>query len=346
MSDEIINKHESDNSLPLIENKNNRFDTMSNNSYSFSVISPNSGLNTPVSERSMIDLHKKKSTTSRRRRMMLVSDINIKFTKRENIDKKIIRKFKNYLKENMTIEELKGEFWFSFIKLNLFPPMKFKEGEDIIEFKSFNTKYMLWLFKHKHSVELYQKFINHRFHDIVELFTTKYSCITSTEMNSLKDYIKRLAIIFNSSELNVDDEKGNETEEEFEMPLTKHDTKFTKLETIIETKADLKKSGFSTKMDMLFNFDNLAESEQFKPLEVLTPMANKKNEMPGMYYDAPTKTKINYPGTGQSFGSTQNSLNLTYFNSGDLFANAVGSSFFSFSKKNSFNEEKEMFFDL
>jgi len=55
------------------------------------------------------------------------------------------------------------------------PPMKYKDITESIEFKSFNTNYMVWLLTHKGSVELYNNFINERQEDVADTFIAKYN---------------------------------------------------------------------------------------------------------------------------------------------------------------------------
>jgi hypothetical protein len=131
-------------------------------------------------------------------------DFSVKFTKRENIDKKILRRFRKFLKDNHKKSSLSYElmnlnkiFWNKFIADNLLPPMKYQVEN--VEYKSFNTNYMVWLMSHKGGVDLYEKFINEHFDEILSMFITKFSLKEGEELQQLRMYIKNLASIFNSA---------------------------------------------------------------------------------------------------------------------------------------------------
>jgi hypothetical protein len=130
-------------------------------------------------------------------------DFTVKFTKRENIDKKILRRFRKFLKDNhkksilYEVMNLNKIFWNKFIQDNLLPPMKFQPEN--VEYKSFNTNYMVWLMSHKGAIELYEKFINEHFEEILNMFVTKFNLMEGEELQQLRMYIKNLAAIFNSA---------------------------------------------------------------------------------------------------------------------------------------------------
>jgi len=95
------------------------------------------------------------------------------------------------------------EFWGHFIGENLLPPMKYKELTEEIEFKSFNTNFMIWLFSHTGSNELYDLFYSDQSDELLEIFTLKYK-ISQDEVVQLIHYLKNISIIFCSLK---DDEK-------------------------------------------------------------------------------------------------------------------------------------------
>jgi len=153
-------------------------------------------------------------------------DFNIKFTKRENIDKKILRTFRKFLKEKLKkngvnwyalgLNTAQKEFWINFIGENLMPPMKYKDVTECIEFKSFSTNYIVWLLSHKGSVELYSYFINEKHEDVAGTFISKYNLKSSEEVQQLNSYIKSFAYIFNSAKENYDDKEESKVENEEE----------------------------------------------------------------------------------------------------------------------------------
>ena len=79
------------------------------------------------------------------------------YIKRSYLDKKIVRKFKLFIKKGKydgnKIQNL--SFWIIFSNENLLPPVRI-EG---VEYKSFNTNYLLWLFNKKGAAEMYEMFL-------------------------------------------------------------------------------------------------------------------------------------------------------------------------------------------
>ncbi len=94
-----------------------------------------------------------------------LKEFNQKFIKREYIDKKIMRKFRKYLKKEWSIIEKEvdnKEFWSRFIKENILPPFKFfvPETKNTHEFKTLSIKFLKWFFAIRDSKKLYRIFIN------------------------------------------------------------------------------------------------------------------------------------------------------------------------------------------
>lgn len=133
----------------------------------------------------------------------LLKNFKPKFTKRENVDKKILRKYKQYLKDkyktkSINIQNEDKHFWVMFINGNLFPPMKYREvsSNDQIDFKSFNTKFMAWLFSKIGAIQLYEDFIKHKLEEVLEFIVQDYNVREKEEIDQLKYYITNLALIF------------------------------------------------------------------------------------------------------------------------------------------------------
>jgi len=101
------------------------------------------------------------------------------------------------------MNQIQKEFWGHFIGENLLPPMKFKELAEEIEFKSFNTNFMIWLFSHTGSNELYDLFYSDQSEELLEIFTLKYD-ICQDEIIQLIHYLKNISNIFSALK---DDEK-------------------------------------------------------------------------------------------------------------------------------------------
>ena len=137
-----------------------------------------------------------------------LKEFQFKFTKRENIDKKILRKFRKFLKEQYKKNQINvinilsnNKFWSDFVSLNLLPPFSYIIEEK--EFKSFNTGYMCWVFEHPNSIELYNIFIKPNYQYLINHFETKYHLNQNDdEYNQLKTYINTLAVVFGTGQAN------------------------------------------------------------------------------------------------------------------------------------------------
>lgn len=147
---------------------------------------------------------------------------NPKFLKKENIDKKIFRRFRNYVKKlyKKQSEELifskNREFWKIFSKKNLLPPMKLVYNEETIQYKSFNTNYLIWLFNQEGSVELFKKFSKEEGENVINNFVKEYKLLQSSEsgiIEKLKQYLNKIPEIYNyvppTSNIQLNEEKEN-----------------------------------------------------------------------------------------------------------------------------------------
>ena len=133
-----------------------------------------------------------------------------KYIKRETIDKKIIRTFKNYVvkeyKEhrlelnNVTMDH---DFFINFINGNLLPPIDFYDATtgEYIKFNSFNCSYLLWFFSKKGVKEIYGNFINEKGKDFINSLSDYYE-ISSEEKTQLNNYIFNFPFIFDISLVN------------------------------------------------------------------------------------------------------------------------------------------------
>ena len=154
---------------------------------------PNSSINGKESIKSYkLDSRKKK-----------IKEFKFKLFKRENLDKKILRKFKKFLKA-----ELKGEndieiknfinnngFWLDYISMNLMPPF-FYEKENI-SFKSFNTQYLCWLFEHKFSLELYNIYIKTNYEKLLPIIKKAYNLDeNSDDFILVQTYLNTMPLIY------------------------------------------------------------------------------------------------------------------------------------------------------
>ena len=133
---------------------------------------------------------------------------NPKFLKKENIDKKIFRRFRKFVKayylENKSspIFSKNAFFWKKFYTKNLLPPVKIiSNNGEIFEHKSFNTQYLIWLFNQEGTTELFQLFIQKESENIINNFINEYNLLKSSEdgiIEKLKHYIIYIPEIYDS----------------------------------------------------------------------------------------------------------------------------------------------------
>ena len=133
-----------------------------------------------------------------------------KYIKRETIDKKIIRNFKNYVvKENkekrLEINNINMDqnFFINLVNGNLLPPIDFIDGitGEVIKFNSFNCNYLLWFFSKKGVKEIYMNFINEKGKEFINTLSQHYE-ISPEEKNQLNNYILNFPFIFDLSLVN------------------------------------------------------------------------------------------------------------------------------------------------
>ena len=150
-----------------------------------------------------INMHKQKLPYSRR--------FNPKFTKRENLDKKIVRKFRKFLKEyywkNPQIFDIctNKEFWLKFVNEDVFPPSSFTYLGQSYHFKSFNTSYICWVFSQKNSEYYFSIFVKEKgktvYKSIYEKYWRKINELSDNDKievsKHLEFYIYSFAYIFN-----------------------------------------------------------------------------------------------------------------------------------------------------
>jgi hypothetical protein len=175
-------------------------------------------------------------------------EFNPKFLKKENIDKKILRKFRNFVKSFMendlsakiysrigckddlqkaiAVEYEKFKdlvFLKKFYKQNLLPPMSYSDDSNniTIEFKSFNTNYMLWLFSQEGIGEIYKLFSNNLGNEILNDFVQSYILDIVNKkgevgiIQTLKDYIFSIEKIYTTSKC-----KNNTKKKPINFPST------------------------------------------------------------------------------------------------------------------------------
>jgi len=163
-----------------------------------------------------------KSNYKEKVKIPFLKKFNPKSIKREEIDKKIIRKFKKYLKEKLKTKNsfennnINLNFWKDFTTKNLLPPMAYKINEETFEFKSFNSNYIVWLFSQSEAVALYNKFLEENKEDLYESIKQMIK-VTITEdiiieLTNIYEYIQNYSQIFcikNNNNSNNNDNNNN-----------------------------------------------------------------------------------------------------------------------------------------
>ena len=165
---------------------------------------PNSNYNNLTNKYEIKNENKKRYRDSQ----PFLKTFNTKFIKKENIDKKIFRKFRKYFKKyynenkNLSIFQRNQIFWKKFNSENLLPPLKIKSFNDkVLEFKSFNAQYFIWLFSQEGISELFRIFIDNEGENIIKDFITEYNLAQTKDVNivdKLRNYINKIPEIYNS----------------------------------------------------------------------------------------------------------------------------------------------------
>ena len=152
---------------------------------------------------------------------------NPQFTKRENVDKKIIREFRTFIEENLknnfinifyneldlNFNDIDIEFWQKFVNHELIPPMKYTESttKETVLFKSFNTNYLNWIFSRKGVDELFEKFqcLNGKkiLKGLIEKYDIQGDIETNDEILQLDFYINNIIGIYKSTHNSSHDDK-------------------------------------------------------------------------------------------------------------------------------------------
>ena len=151
---------------------------------------------------------------------------NPKFLKKENIDKKIFRRFRKYVKKlykkksNSPIFSKNEEFWELFYFQNLLPPVKVTTKDNVeLIFKSISNQYLIWLFEQEGIPTLFKNFISDEKNSIMTNFIIEYDLENSPEkdiIEKLDQYLDCIPDIYETKEINekekiLEDEKEIET---------------------------------------------------------------------------------------------------------------------------------------
>ena len=188
----------STNSIDIESHSNNNNDELNNNSSDLS----NINIYPVMNNNNQIEINRNKIESKKFQEKNDSSfDYKEKYNfnnkiRRVNLCKKIVRKFRKYLKYN--VKEINYPFWNSFCRENYLPPFKLED----IEFKSFSRIYLNWLFSHKGGVELYNEFIRDKGEEEINNIYSSYGIIDLEEKKELKNFFKKFAIIFSNLKKN------------------------------------------------------------------------------------------------------------------------------------------------
>ena len=172
-----------------------------NNNSSNSIISTQNSF-----ERKSKKVKKENNEDSLFKKLPILSSFKPKYTKRETIDKKIIRSFKQFI-VNQYNQKLFDpntskdySFYIILINKNILPPIDFIDvrTNEKVYFKSFNSNFLLWFFSKEGIKELYNKFINIEGEKFLENISNHYK-ISEREKIELWNYLINLPFIFDIS---------------------------------------------------------------------------------------------------------------------------------------------------
>ena len=144
------------------------------------------------------------------KQLPFLSSFKPHYAKRETIDKKIIRTFRQYLieenkKNSLFINKNSKDFSFyiSLIRGRILPPSNFFDSNtnENLTFKSFNSHFLLWFFSREGIRDLYANFLNSQ-GDIFIKQVTKYYKLNQKESEQLNSYMNNLPFIFDVSLVN------------------------------------------------------------------------------------------------------------------------------------------------
>ena len=132
------------------------------------------------------------------------------YVKRELLDKTIIRQFRKYFIESshkknygLIKQPSDNSFLILFKNQNILPPVNYVNGNtgEVVIFKSFNTKFLLWLFSKEGIKEIYFNFLRDEGNDLINEISRYYD-VNDNEKEKLNYYINNLPNIFNINYVN------------------------------------------------------------------------------------------------------------------------------------------------
>jgi len=145
-----------------------------------------------------------KMTMMKNTKLSAMKNFNFKTIKRENIDKQILRKFRKFIKTMYSSPYLVNmnsiscePFWEKFVIKNFLPPVQYDE---FTEFKSFNTKYMIWIFTQEGFRPKFEEWVEANYNEILAKIIETVNLIDPTDKEMLENYLKVIAQIYSEFE--------------------------------------------------------------------------------------------------------------------------------------------------
>ena len=144
------------------------------------------------------------------KKLPILSSFKPKYAKRETIDKKIIRNFRQFIVELYKNKQFDpntskdNSFFIILINNNILPPIDFIDvrANEKVYFKSFNSNFLLWFFSKQGIKELYSKFIQIEGDNFINNIVNYYE-ILDDEKLQLINYVNNLPFIFDISLVNT-----------------------------------------------------------------------------------------------------------------------------------------------
>ena len=190
----------------------------------------------------------------------LLKEFNFKVLKKENIHKKVFRKFRKFIivlynesKDHFFFQK-NNSFWEKFTSNNFLPPMKIesKEGK-VNEYKSINSQYIIWLFEQEGIKESFRLFIKKEKESIINDLMSDYKLDDVNDKDiivKLKQYLDFIPEIYsNKNTISL--------KEEAELLEEKHHK--DNLFNLIKTKENIGKSK---------NNINLLDKKDYKEIPI------------------------------------------------------------------------------
>lgn len=151
--------------------------------------SPGKKANNKISKEIVIE---NKLVKNKNSKLSAIKNFNFRLLKRENVDKKVIRKFRKYLLLRNIPNEQMTSFLKSFVNNLIFPPFCNEE----VSFKSFNTAYLIWVFSHEEIIHLFDEYIDLNLEKLVQYLMWAYKIDDEEERELLGKYLKNMSQIF------------------------------------------------------------------------------------------------------------------------------------------------------